>query len=170
MTRVLTAILIFCILNSGCQERATSTRTEVRQMVNAETTYLIVDQRNEKFTALTVVAGARAFTEDKPFRSAQLPNNRLETSDLPEEFVARIAGLLNLEGREPPFDPGGVWFSMATVRAPTGDLEWKYFSNDNASVAKCFGDVRSAAEATGQSVDKLPEWLTNEAMRAVLMP
>jgi len=170
MKSLLAIVLIVSALNSGCRRHAAATNAKGEQMPDVHSLYLLIDRRDTQFDALTVVMGWRAFTQVRPGRCTQPPTERFAASQLPNEAVALIPGLLEQKGLQPPLPPGGVWFALATPDASTGELQWRYFDHRYASVARCFSDLRAAIKAAGQPVHEIPEWIENKAVRAILAP
>lgn len=129
--------------------------------------YLVVNRQDPNDDSLVVVQGAHAFMERKPFRSTAPPKDRYETSKLPKVFERRLAELLLERGIDPPFLPGGPWFEIISV-LPSGELERKWYANDNKKFAKFSDELRCFVESSGHPVEQVPGWIKNEYLRAIL--
>jgi len=71
---------------------------------------------------------------------------------------------------QPPFSPGGVYFSRARVDgSPPQVQELAFFRNNNTDLAKWLSDLRCAVARPEFAVDKLPEWVdSNSALKKQL--
>jgi len=168
MRLAIAVLVVLSPLGAGCEECGKPVRSEATHVTADELRYVLVDRRAPSADVVSVIRGANAYTKVKPFRSLQPHDQRTETSTLPGEVVACVAGLLEAEGLEPPFVPGGPAFAVGAARPSSSELKWRYFGAENAAVAKCCSDLQSAIDASGRRVESTPEWLTNGAVRAVL--
>jgi hypothetical protein len=164
MMRIL-VVLAACALSAGCvgpghSQGATSTARE--------RTYVLIDGREERTNVVTVIAGARAFSQEEPFRSPGPPRNLLETQQFPDSVLAAVRHLTERRGRRPPIPPGGLTFTVGRVSPGSPEVAWKYFEGDDRGAADCMDEVRAAMRSLGQPIESIPDWITATPVRKYL--
>jgi hypothetical protein len=154
MMKRMLVVLATCALSAGCL---------------GEHTYVLVDRRDPKVDVVTVIAGARAFSQEEPFRSPGPPRNLLEAQQFPDSVRTRVRGLAGRRGIRPPFLPDASVLLVGSISPGSSEVAWKYFSPTDKNAASCMDEVRAVMQTTGQPVDGIPDWITAESVRSRLM-
>ena len=148
--------VLFAYWVSGGSDRERA-RTENEDAV----LFVLYDISDVNDDRVVLVSGQRACAQARPCRTGAPWSKRIGTGEFPTEVLLRIRALAAREGLKPPFEPGGVPFTLGVLRAGSSDIEWRHFDTSSDEASECFAQVLETMRSLGQALDAVPPWLSD---------
>ena len=165
-THIGLAFLAVTVAQQGCSKTARSRQVKEQ---NADSPFVFFDRSDAEYEYVLVVSLPEVVLQKATFPSARTVE-RYRLSDVPNEVTTACRGLRVAEGSKEgtgTFEPPGPWY------ARYASTELVLFPNDDSrQIAEWSRIVREYLLKQGQSVDRLPEWVTQDrkALRLVERP